>query len=696
MKAVSEVYQGEATVGGDVGEVALLLGSPHADHLLAALQDAGIPNRIVSPIELGEAIRSAVLGAVVMDETCLSQPFIVDVEAAIADQPAWSNLPVILILDRDAVCRRAETIEKLGNVGLAEHPFDRRVFLPALRAALRSRRRQREAQANLAQREEAEARFQRLTENLEARVMARTNELRAANERMLTEIDERRRAEDRLRESEELHRFTVELGQQLVWTASPEGRLSSLSPRFSELTGLDRKVDPHEGWLAVIHPDDYQRTLDVSALTFRSGKPNATEFRMRMRDGSYRRFLARAAPRKDEQGRIIRWYGYTQDIEGQRSAEDRLRESEQRYRLAARATNDAIWDLDLITDELHWSESASDTLGYPGRPLGTTSLEWWEERLHPEDRQQALDSLQKAISKGKNRWSSNYRFRRANGEYAIFFDRGFIQRDDKGTPVRFVGAMTDLSERHKADEELRRMQAELIHVSRLSAMGTMASTLAHELNQPLTAVTNYVRGSRRLIANGDGTRLDEVRDALGAAEAGALRAGQIVRRLRELVARGNAAIRPEELPKLIEDACGIGFLDAHLLGVSHRVELGPDAQWVEVDRIQVQQVLINLIRNSMQAMQGANAKEIIISTRRASPQEVEVCVSDTGEGIPPEVRDALFSAFQGTKAEGMGIGLSISRTIIEAHGGKIWAEDREGGGSVFRFTLSAWEPIEDE
>jgi two-component system sensor kinase FixL len=316
-------------------------------------------------------------------------------------------------------------------------------------------------------------------------------------------------------------------------------------------------------------------------------------------------------------------------------------------------------------------------------------MEWWEERLHSDDRKKVTDSLERAVQRGTPRWSATYRFRQANGDYATFFDRGFLVRDEKGEVTRFVGAMTDLSERQRSEQEIRRMQAELIHVSRLSAMGTMGSTLAHELNQPLTAVTNYVRGSRRLLANGEKDDVARACEGLEAAEAAALRAGQIVRRLRELVARGTAAMRPENLPKLIDEAGVIAFLDAPFMGITPRIELDPAAEWVEADRIQIQQVLINLIRNAVQATRNSERREVVVSTARTAGGQIEVSVADTGGGIAPDVREALFSPFQGTKAEGLGIGLSISRTIVEAHSGKIWADDREGGGTVFRFTLPA-------
>jgi two-component system sensor kinase FixL len=247
--------------------------------------------------------------------------------------------------------------------------------------------------------------------------------------------------------------------------------------------------------------------------------------------------------------------------------------------------------------------------------------------------------------------------------------------------------MLDLTERRTAQAEMQRMQSELIHVSRLSAMGAMASTLAHELNQPLTAVSGYIRGSRRLLDASPDETLAPVKEALEAAEAGALRAGQIVRRLRELVARGNVTVRSEDLSRLIEEASELAFVDEHLHGVTHRIEIDPDASWVECDRIQVQQVVINLVRNAVQAMVDQPTGEILITSRRAGHWLVEIAVTDTGPGIPPERMELLFTPFNSSKEDGLGIGLSICRTIVEAHGGRIWAENMPGGGAVFRFTL---------
>jgi C4-dicarboxylate-specific signal transduction histidine kinase len=265
-----------------------------------------------------------------------------------------------------------------------------------------------------------------------------------------------------------------------------------------------------------------------------------------------------------------------------------------------------------------------------------------------------------------------------------------MERLEKGVGQR-MRELASANERLRRDAaELRRLQAQLIHVSRLSAMGTIASTLAHELNQPLTAISSYISGSRRLLSDPEAPH-DQALEALLAAEAAALRGGEILRRLREFVSRGTVSVKPEKLDRLVAEACELGFVDQHLLGVSHRVELDRSCGWVAADRIQVQQVLINLFRNAVQAVRGVPHREVAITSAPAEGGMVEISVSDTGPGISSEVRETLFTAFQSTKPDGMGIGLSISRTIVEAHGGRIWTEDC-ASGAVFRFTLPCAEP----
>jgi two-component system sensor kinase FixL len=388
---------------------------------------------------------------------------------------------------------------------------------------------------------------------------------------------------------------------------------------------------------------------------------------------------------RDANGRIVRWYGVSEDVHDEMLAEQAQQEAEHRYRLAVRASNDAVWDYDAQTDMLDWSDNSAGVFGSPENPIGRTRLSWWVERLHPEDRERIFASFCGALEGTQTLWSASYRFRRLDGQYAHILDRGFIIRDETGRARRSVGAMADVTERNRAEEELHRMQAELIHVSRLSAMGAMASTLAHELNQPLAAISNFISGARRLAAARPEPD-DALVGALEAAASGAQRAGEIVRRLRELVSRGTVSVTVEDLPRLIEEACVLGFVDERQRGIRHRLDLDPAARWVHADRIQIQQVLINLIRNAIEAMELSDDREIVLSTR-ARGDVVEIAVADSGTGIRQELFPTLFSRFMTTKTGGMGIGLPISRTIVDLHGGKIWAENRPEGGAAFRFTL---------
>ncbi|MFI4998309.1 MAG: PAS domain S-box protein [Reyranellales bacterium] len=264
----------------------------------------------------------------------------------------------------------------------------------------------------------------------------------------------------------------------------------------------------------------------------------------------------------------------------------------------------------------------------------------------------------------------------------------------------FTGFIRDLTEQQLTEDRLKELQSEVTHMSRFTALGEMASTLAHEMNQPLTAIANYLKGCNRLLERMDGEPSVVLRDAINKAADQALRAGDIIRRLREFVARGESDRRIESLPKLIEDASTLALIGAKEAGVVVTFRMDSEADSVLADRIQIQQVLVNLIRNAIEVMIESGARrELEIATVSDEGGTIEISVSDTGAGLAPEVAAHLFQPFVTTKRKGMGLGLSICRTIVESHGGRIWVDSRPAGGTIFRFTLRSGkeeEPALDE
>lgn len=250
----------------------------------------------------------------------------------------------------------------------------------------------------------------------------------------------------------------------------------------------------------------------------------------------------------------------------------------------------------------------------------------------------------------------------------------------------FTGFIRDLSERQEYEKKLHNLQDELAHVSRVTAMGTLATSIAHELNQPLTAIANYVETASSMLAEPSEELIAIIREALDECAREAVRAGQIVRRLRDYISRGETERQVVSLARLVNEASALAFVSTGSQSVDLAVKIAED-DLVLVDRVQIQQVLLNLIRNAMEAMQDQAHGRLSISALRREPGFIEMIVSDNGPGLAPEIAERLFQPFHSTKATGMGVGLSICRTIIEAHEGRIWADASPLGGTSFHFTL---------
>lgn len=345
---------------------------------------------------------------------------------------------------------------------------------------------------------------------------------------------------------------------------------------------------------------------------------------------------------------------------------------------------DAMIIIDTSGVITYFSAAAEQMFGYDSHEVLGQNI----RLLMPEpDRERHDDYMHRYLETGQARIIGIGRFtvaRRRNGE--VFPIQLSIGEAGTGQDRVFSGFVRDLTEREEARIHLEELQNEIAHVSRVSAMGTMASSLAHELNQPLTAIANYVEGARELLNNPNLDNIDTARQALDDAAQESVRAGQIVRGLRDFIGRGTAERRVESLPRLINQANALALIGAREMGIDLDLEFDPHAEAVLVAGVQVQQVMVNLIRNAVEAMETSPTRKLSIRTQRLSKDFVTVSVTDSGQGFAPENMDRLFEPFFSTKGEGMGLGLSICRTIVESLGGSIWSEQTVDG-MRFSFTL---------
>jgi two-component system sensor kinase FixL len=382
----------------------------------------------------------------------------------------------------------------------------------------------------------------------------------------------------------------------------------------------------------------------------------------------------------------VRGYGYSiSDITARKAQEQALAHSELHVRSILATVPSAMVVIDEVGKMLSFSAAAEKLFGWSEAEVIGRNV----KMLMPNpDHDRHDDYLSRYRSTGERRIIGIGRIivaqRRDGTQFPMELSVG--EASSGGRRI-FTGFIRDLTDQQRAEFKLQELQSELIHVARVSAMGTMASTLAHELNQPLTAIANYSHAARDLLDQSDSPPLDLLREAMSEAVKEALRAGHIVRRLRDFVARGEVEQRVENLPEMIGEAARLALMGARERSIRTIFDMDPAIEKVIADRVQIQQVIVNLLRNAVDAIGECERREIRVSTARDPQGMVRVIVADTGSGIDPAVQEQLFEAFASTKEQGMGLGLSICRTIVEAHGGRIWAEPREGGGTVFQFTV---------
>ncbi|MBB5686658.1 PAS domain S-box protein [Sphingobium boeckii] len=413
------------------------------------------------------------------------------------------------------------------------------------------------------------------------------------------------------------------------------------------------------------------------------GKFEEEDWRVR-KDGS--EFLASVSitALRNADGSLRGFSKIVSDITERRAAEEALRARESHLRSILSTVPDAMIVIDDEGIIVSFSAAAERLFGFREVEILGSNV----SRLMPSpDRERHDGYLGRYLQTGEKRIIGIGRVVFGERRDGSTFPMELSIGEATGVQRLFTGFIRDLTERQRTEQQLETLQSELIHVSRVSAMGTMASTLAHELNQPITAVANYVQGIRDLLAKPDPDNLPMIREALDDTASEALRAGHIVRRLRNFVARGEVDKTIEKLPALINEAAVLGLLGAREKGIEPLFDLDPYASPVLVDKVQIQQVLINLIRNAVEAMAQSAVRRLTVASRPDQPGFVRVTVSDTGSGVAPDIARNLFTAFVSSKSDGMGLGLSICRTIVEANGGRIWMEPGIGGGTAFHFTL---------
>ncbi|ETI64550.1 histidine kinase [Sphingobium sp. C100] len=438
---------------------------------------------------------------------------------------------------------------------------------------------------------------------------------------------------------------------------------------------------------AVFYPqDDVTRGKPQADLDRARAEGRFQEASWRLRkDGS--EFLADVTitPLYDEDGRLRGFGKVVRDITDEKAAERAIEKREAQLNSILASVPDAMVVIDAEGIMLSFSHAAQRMFGYEEAEVLGKNV----SMLMPSPDREVHDFyIARYLETGvAHIIGSTRRVMGCRKDGTLVPHELAIGEATGGGERVFTGFMRDLTDQEATAARLKDLQAELIHVSRVSAMGAMASTLAHELNQPITAVVNYVQIAHVLLEDPDPETVAEIREALADAASEALRAGQIVRRLRDFVARGEVQKQVEDLPKLIEEACSLGLVGLSEHGIETRLQLDSDATPVLADRVQIEQVLVNLIRNAAEAMAESPTRELTIATGLEGPAMVRVTIADTGPGLDAEVAAQLFQAFLSTKAEGMGLGLSICRTIVEAHGGKIWVETPAEGGTRFHFTL---------
>jgi PAS domain S-box-containing protein len=501
---------------------------------------------------------------------------------------------------------------------------------------------------------------------------------------LLVDIDDRKRVEEALQASERDLGSIINTIPMLAWSARPDGFCDFLNQRWLDFTGLSAEQARGSGWGAAIHPDDAKGLLDSWQMALVTGQLVDVEARMRRFDGEYRWFLLRASPLRDESGKIVKWYGTNTDIDDRKRAEEELQRSEAFLAEGQRLTlsGSFLWRLD--TDEITFSEQLYRTFEFD-RDAPVT-LERIGSRVHSEDIPLLTDKIEAARS-GNSVLNYEIKLRMPDGSVKHLRTVAHGTRDRDGRP-EIIGAIQDVTEHRLAEEALTQARSDLAHVTRVTSLGVLTASIAHEVNQPLSGIITNAGTCLRMLA-ADPPNVEGARETAKRTIRDANRASELITRLRALFSKKESTTEPVDLNEAAQEVIALSLSELQRNRVILRPEFADDLPVVTGDRVQLQQVILNLLRNAWDAMSSVDdrPRKLQIKTERDTDDQVRLTVQDAGVGLDPQAMDRLFQAFYTTKNDGMGIGLSVSRSIIERHHGRLWAEPNDGPGATFSFSI---------
>ncbi len=506
-----------------------------------------------------------------------------------------------------------------------------------------------------------------------------------------TDIDDQKRAQEALRASEARLWRVIDTIPTLTWSMFPDGSNEFLNKKWHEFTGLPVEESHGWNWQIAFHPDDLPALLKRWTEMLGAGEPGETEARIRRFDGVYRWFLIRAEPFRDETGAIVRWYGTSTDIHDRKRAEEEFRRSEAKYRVVVETASDAVISIDKSGNIILANPATKRIFGHNpedliGRSL-TVLMPQAMRLFHEAGYRRYLETGVRRL----NWQGTEMTALRADGkEFPAEVSFGEVVTDGQRV---FTGFVRDISEKKRAEEALNKAQSELAHVSRITSLGAFTASIAHEINQPLSGIiTNASTCLRMLDANPPNVM--GARETARRALRDGNRASDVITRLRTLFTRKEVKAEPVDINEVAREVIGLYLNELQRNHVTLRQDFAEDLPSVMGDRVQLQQVILNLLRNASDAMSAVNdrPRELVVSTEPAG-EEVRFKVRDAGVGIDPAATERLFESFYTTKEDGMGIGLSVSRSIIEAHEGRLWAMANDGPGATFAFSVPCnWMP----